>query len=251
MPFSLDNRVALVTGSSRGLGKAIAMMLGRLGAKVAINYANDAKKGEDTFAQFRGHGYLGTLARADVTDPNEIRQMYETIRRELGPVEILVCNATCDQPLRPVEQYDWDFCQRMVDFFIKSPFLLTRICLPHMKGQRWGRIINVTSEVFDVGTAPFTAYVAAKGGQIGFSRSLATELAPFGITVNMVAPGWIPVERHANVPQEELNAYLADVPAGRFGTPEDVAAAVAFYASDEAAFLTGQSISVNGGNTVG
>ena len=168
MPFSLDNRVALVTGSSRGLGKAIAMMLGRLGAKVAINYANDAKKkGEDTFAESRGHGYLGTLARADVTDPNEIRQKYETTRRELGPVEILVCNATCDQPLKPVEQYDWDFCQRLVNFFIKSPFPLfplTQICMPHMKGQRWGRIINVTSEDFDVGMAPFTAYVAAKGG---------------------------------------------------------------------------------------
>jgi 3-oxoacyl-[acyl-carrier protein] reductase len=119
-----------------------------------------------------------------------------------------------------------------------------------MKRQRWGRIINIGSEVVARGVPNFTAYVAAKGGQNGFHRSLATELAPWGITVNMVSPGWIPVERHAADPQSAKDAYLAHVPAQRWGVPEDVAAAVAFLASDAAAFVTGQNLHVNGGLTV-
>jgi 3-oxoacyl-[acyl-carrier protein] reductase len=118
-----------------------------------------------------------------------------------------------------------------------------------MKQQRWGRIINITSEVFHRAVAPFSAYVAAKGGQIGWSRSMARELAPFGITVNMVAPGWIPVERHANDPQEEKDAYRALIPMRRWGTPQDVADAVLYFASEEASFVTGQTLCVNGGMT--
>lgn len=137
----------------------------------------------------------------------------------------------------------------MLDFFIKSPFLLTRRALPHMKQKKWGRIINITSEVFQRSVAPFSAYVAAKGGQIGWSRSMASELAPFGITVNMVAPGWIPVERHENDPQAEKDAYRAIIPADRWGTPQDVADAVLYFASDEASFVTGQTLCVNGGLT--
>ena len=110
-----------------------------------------------------------------------------------------------------------------------------------MKRQKWGRIINITSEVFSLGVAPFTAYVAAKGSQVGFSRSLATELAPFGITVNMISPGWIPVERHEKDPQDMKDMYLATIPAGRWGTPQDVATAAIYLASEEASFVTGQT----------
>ena len=117
---------------------------------------------------------------------------------ELGPVDILVVNATPEPTSVPIEEYDWAFHQQMLDFFVKSPYLLTRRALPAMKQRRWGRIINITSEVFHRGVSPFSAYVAAKGGQIGWSRSMATELAPCGVTVNTVAPGWIPVERHAS-----------------------------------------------------
>ena len=106
-------------------------------------------------------------------------------------------NATPAQPLKPIEQYDWAFYQSMLDFFVKSPYLLTREVLPHMKQRKWGRIINITSEVFSRGVAPFSAYVAAKGGQIGWSRSMANELAPWNITVNMIAPGWIRARRSA------------------------------------------------------
>jgi 3-oxoacyl-[acyl-carrier protein] reductase len=151
--------------------------------------------------------------------------------------------------LKPIEEYDWEFYQRMVDFFMKSPFLLTRRGLAAMKQKRWGRIINITSEVFHRAVAPFSAYVAAKGGQIGWSRSMARELAPFGITVNMVAPGWIPVERHEQDPPEIKEAYRQLIPAGRWGAPQDVADAVLYLVSEEASFVTGQTLCVNGGMT--
>jgi 3-oxoacyl-[acyl-carrier protein] reductase len=176
--------------------------------------------------------------------------MYDEVASQLGSVDILVCNATPDQPLKPIEEYDWAFFQQMLDFFVKSPYLLVKSCLPQMKSRRWGRIINITSEVFDLGVAPFSAYVAAKGAQTGLTRSLARELAPFGITVNSVAPGWIPVERHEKDPPAMKEAYLATVPAGRWGHPRDVAGAVVYFASVEADFVTGQTVSVNGGHTV-
>jgi 3-oxoacyl-[acyl-carrier protein] reductase len=247
---STQKRVALVTGSTTGLGKSIALSLGRLGFKVAMNYFNNEERATAAFAQFQREGGEGFLVRADASNAEDVSKMYKQICERLGPVDILVCNATPNQPQKPIEEYEWDNYQSMINFFVKSPFLLTKACLSHMKKQQWGRIINITSEVFQLGVSPFTAYVAAKGGQIGFSRSLARELAPFGITVNMVSPGWIPVERHENDPQEAKDAYLKGIPAGRWGTPQDVADAVTYFTSDGAGFVTGQSLSVNGGHTV-
>ena len=175
--------------------------------------------------------------------------MFGEIEAELGTVDIVVPNATPAQPQLSIEQYDWKFYQSMIDFFIKSPYLLTRRALPGMKEKKWGRIINITSEVYHTSVAPFSAYVAAKGGQIGWSRSMATELAPFGITVNMVSPGWIPVERHEKDSQEDKDSYLATIPMGRWGVPRDVADAVVYYASEEAGFITGQTLCVNGGRS--
>jgi 3-oxoacyl-[acyl-carrier protein] reductase len=250
MSFELNGRVALVTGSSRGLGKAMVMELARAGAKVAINYANSREKAEQTLSEVVATGAACCLVQADVTDENEVTHLCEEVASTLGPIDILVPNATCDQPERPLEEYDWSFFQTMLDYFVKSPVLLTKACLPHMKKQHWGRIIQITSEVFTIGVAPFSAYVAAKGGQVGLSRSWAREFAPHGITVNMVAPGWIPVERHAHYSKEQLAGYLAGVPAARWGIPEDAAHAVVYLASNEAAFVTGQTIHVNGGRTV-
>ena len=247
--FSLAGRVALVTGSSKGLGKAIALGLGRAGAKVAINYQNNTAKAEATAEELRRAGCKVALVRANVIDAADVQRLCGTVAKELGPIDILVPNATPDQPQRPIEQYDWEFYQSMIDFFLKSPYLLTRATLPHMKQQKFGRIINITSEVFHQSVGNFSAYVAAKGAQIGWSRSMATELAPHGITVNTIAPGWIPVERHEKDPQEVKDAYLASIPARRWGTPEDVANAAVYYASTEAAFVTGQTLCVNGGAT--
>jgi len=249
-PFSLEGRVVLVTGSSKGLGRVMALALARAGAKVAINYFNNSEKAQETLAEFESEGLIAKLYRADVTSESDVNSLVEKVGQDLGPVDILVVNATPDQPHQSIEQYDWDFYQSMLDFFIKSPFLLTRAVLPHMKGQKWGRIINIGSEVFHLGVPNFSAYVAAKGGQNGWSRSMARELIPFGINVNMISPGWIPVERHEKDPQAIKDEYFETIPAGRWGVPDDLSGLVTFLASDASSFVVGQNIYVNGGKTV-
>jgi 3-oxoacyl-[acyl-carrier protein] reductase len=249
MEFSLQGRVAIVTGNSTGLGKAIGLSLGRAGAKVPVNFFNNEARATATLAEYEAAGISTCLAKSDVTSEAGVETLFAETERHLGPVDIIVPNATCEQPLKPIEEYDWAFYQSMLDFFVKSPYLLTRRALPHMKRQRWGRIVNITSEVFHRSVAPFSAYVAAKGAQIGWSRSMSRELAPTGITVNMVAPGWIPVERHENDPQAEKDAYHALIPMQRWGVPADVGDAVLYFASEQAAFVTGQTLCVNGGMT--
>lgn len=249
MAFSLAGRTAVVTGSSTGLGRATAETLGRAGAKVAINYCHDRQRAETALQEVRQAGVEAVLVRADVTDEGDVDRLFRETEQQLGPVDIVVVNATPYQYEYPIEEYDWEFHQQMVDYFIKSPFLLARRGLPSMKQRRWGRIVNITSEVFHRGVARFSAYVAAKGGQIGWSRSMARELAPCGITVNTVAPGWIPTKRHLQADQREMDAYLAGIPAGRWGVPQDVADAVLYFASPEASFVTGQTLCVNGGLT--
>ncbi len=248
--FSLEGRVALITGSSKGLGKAMAMSLGRAGAKVAINYMHGEEKARQTFDEFQALGHEGMLVRANAIDKDDVDRMVREVSAALGPIDIVVPNATPEQPQKPIELYDWDFYQSMLDFFVKSPYLLVRATVAHMKHQRWGRIVNIGSEVFQRGVPNFTAYVAAKGGQNGFTRSLASELAPWGITVNMVSPGWIPVERHEHDPQEAKDSYLAGVPMRRWGLPVEVGDTVTFLASNEAAYISGQNICVNGAHTV-
>ncbi|MDP1564253.1 MAG: SDR family oxidoreductase [Pirellulaceae bacterium] len=247
--LSLAGRVALVTGNSTGLGKAIGLTLGRAGAIVPINYFNNDTRARQAMAEYEAAGIQTMLVKADVTKPDDVNDMIQQIETRFGSVDILVPNATCEQPQRPIEEYDWEFYQSMIDFFLKSPYLLTRRTLPAMKDQRFGRIINITSEVFHRAVSPFSAYVAAKGAQIGWSRSMSQELAPFGITVNMVAPGWIPVERHLHDPEEQKQGYFSMIPAQRWGVPDDVANAVLYLASEQAGFVTGQTVAVNGGMT--
>jgi 3-oxoacyl-[acyl-carrier protein] reductase len=249
MPFSLAGRVAVITGNSKGLGRAIGLALGRAGAKVPVNFLHDRRSAESALAEYRAAGIDTMIVQSDATTEAGIDRLFSEVESHWGPADIIIPNATCDQPQRPIESYDWDFYQSMIDFFVKSPYLMARRVLPQMKARRWGRIINITSEVFHRAVSPFSAYVAAKGGQIGWSRSMSQELAPLGITVNCVAPGWIPVERHEKDPQEMKNAYRAHIPAGRWGTPDDVAYACLYFASDEASFVTGQTLCVNGGTT--
>jgi len=248
--MSLNGRVALVTGSTRGLGKAIALELARRGARVAMNYANSSAVADAAFAELAAISLDSLLVGGDVTDPDSVDRVVAEVGKRLGPIDVLVINATGPQAMKPLEDYEWSCFATMYDFFVKSPMLLTKACLPHMKRQRWGRIVHITSEVFTMGWANFSAYAAAKGGQTGLARSNAREFAPFGITVNMVAPGWIPVERHAGDPQAVKDAYVAEIPVGHFGAPQDVADAVAYLAGEDAAFVTGQCVHVNGGRTV-
>ena len=249
MAFSLAGHVAIVTGSSTGLGKAIALTLGKAGARVVVNYFNNAARAERTHAEFKEANVASVLVKADVVTEAGVDLLFRETEATLGKPDILVVNATPEQPLKPIEEYDWAGYQTMLDFFVKSPFLLAQRGLPSMKAKKWGRLVNITSEVFQRSVARFSAYVAAKGGQIGWSRSMARELAPYGITVNMVAPGWIPVERHEKDAQADKDAYLNLIPAGRWGTPQDVADAVLYFASEEASFVTGQTLCVNGGMT--
>lgn len=249
MKFSLTGKVALVTGSSRGLGRGIAKSLGKAGAKIALNYLNDREIAEVALKELRAERINTILLRADASDPEQVKAMVESIEEKFGSLDILVPNATPFQPQKPIEEYDADTYRKMYDFFVMSPFHLSKAVLPGMKRRGAGRIINITSEVFHSSVPQFSAYVAAKGGQIGWSRSMASELAPFGITVNTVAPGWIPTERHENDPQEAKDEYLKTIPLGRWGKSEDVGAAVTYFASDEASFITGQSLCVNGGRT--
>ena len=225
------------------------MSLGKAGSSVCLNYANNQEKAEATFAEFQQAGYQGMLVQADVTNEEQVNRMVNEVEKRLGVIDIIVLNATPAQPQKPIEDYDWTFYQRMLDFFVKSPFLLTRAVIKGMKQKGWGRIINIGSEVFQMGMPNFSAYVAAKGGQIGWTRSMSKELAPFGITVNIVNPGWIPVERHINDSKEMKDAYLRGIPAGRWGTPNDVSEAVVYFASEESGFVSGQTLCVNGANT--
>ena len=216
---------------------------------MCLNYLNNSEAAEKTLTKLREEGIHAAMFRADASDKEQVESMIEAIEEKFGSLDILVPNATPDQPQKPIEEYDADFYRQMYDFFVVSPFHLAKAVLPGMKRRSYGRIINITSEVFHCSVPEFSAYVAAKGGQIGWSRSMANELAPFGITVNTVAPGWIPTERHENDPEEAKNEYLKTIPIGRWGTPEDVGNAVVFYSSDEASFVTGQTLCVNGGRT--
>ena len=249
MAQTLKNHVALITGSTTGLGYGIAKVLGLAGAKVVMNYYNDEERANRAFSEFQSLGCEGILVRGNAIDENSVQKIVEEGQSKFGEIDIVVPNATPDQPLKPIEEYDWEFYQQMINFFVKSPYLLTRATIGKMKQKQWGRIINISSEVYQLSVSPFSAYVSAKGGQIGWTRSMSKELAPFGITVNTVNPGWIPTERHNDDPQEDKDAYLEQIPAGRWGVPEDVGEAVAYFASEEASFITGQTICVNGGNS--
>ena len=247
--YSLSGHVALVTGSSKGLGASIVRNLASAGASVAVNAFNNTDRAQKLADEINEEGGKAIAVGADVTKAPQIKALVEEVTSRIGPIDIVVPNATGPQPHKPIEEYDDDFYQEMYEFFIKSPFLLAQETLPFMKEKKWGRFVNIISEVFSASVPDFSAYVAAKGGQIGWSRSMARELASFGITVNMVGPGWIPVERHADDPQDKKDAYLAQIPAGRWGVPDDVAHAVRFFCSEEASFITGQTLYVNGGMT--
>ena len=246
---ALNGRVALVTGASRGLGAAIAQNLASDGAAVAVNYFNNGDRAERMAAAIRADGGKALAVGGDVREEAAVAAMVERVTRELGPIDILVINATGPQPMLPIEQLSWRIMLDQLEFFVKSPMLLVQAVVPGMKQRRRGRIINIGSEVFEKGLPRFSNYVSAKGAQLGLTRSWAMELAEWGITVNHVSPGWIPTERHDDVPQDAKDGYAARVPLRRMGVPEDVAEAVAFLASDSAAFITGQKLSVNGGNS--
>jgi 3-oxoacyl-[acyl-carrier protein] reductase len=241
------HRVALVTGSSRGLGSAIARRLARDGLAVAVNDRHGDQLAGELVAAIRSEGGVADSFTADVTDEEQAGALVASIAETLGPIDVLVLNATGPQPEAPIADVTWDDHLAQLAFFVKSPILLGRAVIAGMQARGSGRIVQIDSEVADRPPPGRSAYATAKSAQIGLTRSWARELAPLGITVNTVAPGFIPVERHADVSAEVRGAYVDSVPAGRFGTRDDIAHAVSFFASKEAAFITGQRLVVDGG----
>jgi 3-oxoacyl-[acyl-carrier protein] reductase len=242
-----ESRVALVTGSSRGLGRVIALRLAREGLAVALNGLHDETQMNELVDSIERLGGVAAAFAADVTDENQVIELVGAVGERLGGVDVLIVNATGPQPEAALREVSWDDHAAQIDFFVKSPVLLGRAVLPSMIARNWGRIVQIDSEVVDRIPAGRSAYVTAKSAQIGLTRVWARELAAFGITVNAVAPGFVPVERHADVPAEIRSAYLSSVPAGRMGTPDDVAHAVSFFVSEQAGFVTGQRLVVDGG----
>ena len=247
---TLKGRTALVTGASRGLGAAIALELAARGANVAVNYFAKRDRAEQLCAQIKQQGGEATAYYADVRLEADVEQMVRAVNETYKQVDIAVINATGPQPFLTIEEQTWERYLDQLEFFVKSPLLVLQQVVAGMKARGHGRIIQIGSEVFEIGNPRFAHYVAAKAAQLGQTRSWARELGASGITVNLVAPGWIPTERHLHSTQAEMNAYTAGVPMKHMGTAEDVANTVAFLASDAGRFITGQKISVNGGNTV-
>jgi len=244
-------RVALVTGSSRGLGRAIAGRLAADGLAVAVNARHDDGELGEVVDALRQAGGTAAGFPADVTDERQVAGLVTAVADTLGPIDVLVLNATGPQPEAELDAVRWADHLAQLDFFVKSPVLLGRAVIPTMRARGWGRIVQVDSEVADRPPPGRSAYATAKSAQIGLTRSWARELAPFGITVNTVAPGFVPVERHADVPDDVRRDYVASVPAGRFGTGDEIAHAVSFFASEGAGFVTGQRLVVDGGRGLG
>jgi 3-oxoacyl-[acyl-carrier protein] reductase len=227
------------------------MRLAEDGLAVAVNARRaDAQVGLVVDA-IRAAGGVAEAFCGDVTDEGQVAELIGAVAERLGPVDVLVVNATGPQPEAALADVGWADHLAQLEFFVKSPVLLGRAVVPGMRVRQYGRIVQIDSEVVNRPPPGRSAYATAKSAQIGLTRAWARELAPYGITVNTVAPGFIPVERHADVPAEVRDTYLASVPAGRFGTPHDLAHAVSFLASEGAGFITGQRILVDGGRALG
>ena len=244
--MSMNGKIAVVTGGSRGIGKAICLELARRGANVVFSYAGNTAATEETLVALKELGVEARAVQGSVADPAAVKAMMDTAVKELGGLHILVNNAgiTRDNLAMMLKEEDFD---AVIETNLKGAFLCMKAAARPMMKARWGRIINLSSVVALRGNPGQINYCASKAGVIGMTKSLAKELGGRGITVNAVAPGYIATDMTAALPEAAREAMLSTIPAGRAGTPEDVAAAVAFLASDEAAYITGQVLSVDGG----
>ncbi len=242
----LDGKAALVTGASRGIGRAVALRLAKEGAKVVVNYAGNAKAAEETKAAVEAAGSEAVCVRADVAHADEVAALFDAAVKAFGTVDILVNNAgiTRDGLLMRMKDEDFD---AVLATNLRGVYLCTKAASKIMMKKRSGRIVNMTSVVGLMGNVGQTNYAAAKAGILGFSKSAAKELAARGITVNMVAPGFIETDMTAVLSDKVREQLVGAIPLGRMGEPEDVANAVLFLVSDAAAYITGQVVNVDGG----
>lgn len=241
-----EDKVVIVTGSSRGIGRGIALEFGQEGASVIVNYHSNAEAADQVVEQIKSGGAQAIAVQADVSEFEQAAELVKTAIEEFGDLHILVNNAgtTRDGLIMTMKEPDWDY---VMDTNLKSTFNCSRAAVRHMLRKRYGRIINITSVSGLIGNAGQTNYSASKAGQIGFTKALAREVASRNITVNAVAPGFISTELTESLP-EELKAGLQDlIPLRRVGTPEEVAQAVLYLASEEAGYVTGHVLSIDGG----
>ena len=236
----LAGKVALVTGSSRGIGRAIAISLAKAGVNVAINYRAGASQAEDTVREIRGLGRQAVAVQADVAGALDVTRLVQRVHDDLGPIDILVNNAgiTRPQPVEEIREQDWD---DLIDVNLKSCFLVTQAVLPGLRERRWGRIINLSSVAAQTGGVVGPHYAASKAGVLGLTHFYASRYAREGITVNAIAPALIATEMVTSNP----NARADLIPIGRFGVVDEVADVVLMLVRN--AFITGQTINVNGG----
>lgn len=247
--MNLTEEIGLVTGASRGIGRAIALELGRRGATV-IGTATTEKGAEGISAALADNGFAGRGMVLDVTQPGGVVDVVKMVAEQFGTPTVLVNNAgiTRDNLLMRMKEEEWD---SILDTNLSSVFRMTKACLRGMMKARKGRIINISSVVAAAGNAGQTNYAAAKAGLIGFSKSVAREVGTRGITVNVVAPGFIDTDMTRELPEEQRKALLGQIPLERLGRPEEVAHAVAFLASPQAGYITGETLHVNGGMYMG
>ena len=244
--IDLSGRVAVVTGASRGIGRAIALVLAAQGAKVVVNYRANAEAADEVVQAITARGGEAVAVQADVRSADEAARLIQVALDRFGRLDILVNNAgtTRDTLLVRMQEADWDL---VLDTNLKGTFHCTKAVQRVMIKQRYGRIINITSVAGLAGNAGQANYAAAKAGIIGFTKSVAKEVGSRGITVNAVAPGYVPTDLTADLPPALIAEAVSKTPLGRPGAPEDIAYAVAFLASEEAGFITGQVLSVDGG----
>lgn len=242
----VEQRVIFVTGGSRGIGRVVCEAFGAEGAKVYFNYAHNEIAAMETTELISKAGGIGIAAKVDVTKEAEVEAFIAGIIAESGRLDVLVNNAgvTRDGLLIRMKEDDWD---AVLDTNLKGPFMCTKHAVKFMMKQRYGRIINISSVVGSLGNAGQANYVSAKAGIVGLTKAVARELASRGITVNAVAPGYIGTDMTHELPDKLKEALVKQIPLGRIGEPEDVAAAVCFLASDKAKYITGQLLHVNGG----
>ena len=248
--MSLNERVALVTGGSRGIGRAICQRLAELGATVVVNYVSRPDAADETVAIIEKAGGKALTCRFNVADGKEVQAGVKEILANLGQIDILVNNAgiTRDGLIAMMKEESWD---QVLDTNLKGAYHCIKAVSRSMMKKRWGRIITITSVIGFAGNAGQANYAAAKAGLAGLTRSVARELASRGITANGVAPGYIDTDMTRGLPEAVTEKILSEIPMNSLGTPEDVAGAVAYLASDEARYVTGQFIHVNGGMFMG